>query len=88
MQPEYFLDHASLSEVLLFLEGARLRSRDSWEQTRLLGFTIARLMGSEMESPEELLPFPWDEGESEEPEYSSIDELRAKIKQKEDQLNG
>ena len=45
-------------------------------------------MGSEMETPDELLPFPWDEGENEEPEYSSIDELRAKIKQKEDQLNG
>ncbi|WP_455639773.1 hypothetical protein [Parabacteroides sp.] len=61
MDPVYFLDKASISEIGDYLEGAAERERESWEQTRILSYIVARVGGCEAETAEEFLPLPWDE---------------------------
>ena len=40
---------------------ARTRTEDEWEQTRWLGFVVARLAGAKnIRKPSDLLPFAWD----------------------------
>lgn len=61
MSPVYFLDKASIEEIEDYLEGVEGRFRDSWEQTRILAYIVARVGGCDAETAEEFLPLPWDE---------------------------
>ena len=61
MDPVYFLDQATITEIGDYMEGTAERSRDSWEQTRLLSYIVARTAGCEAETPEEFMPLPWEE---------------------------
>lgn len=83
MNPVYFLDSISINEVNDFLEGAIMRERESWEQTRLLSFIISKVGGCDAETVEEFIPFSWDDKKDE--DCGSIDlaelrELREKAK--------
>lgn len=90
MNPVYFLDKASIGEIEDYLDGAVLRARESWEQTRILSYIVARIGGCEADTAEEFLPLPWDE-ENTETESEGIDpeelrKLREEAKQIEKQL--
>ncbi len=90
MDPVYFLDRASISEIEEFLEGASVRERNSWEQTRLLSFIIARIGGCEADTPEEFLPMAWDDELPDEGceaiDQNEINRLRKQAKQLEKDL--
>ncbi len=76
MQPDYFLDQCTIHEALIFLEGARKRG---WEQTRMVAYTVAKMLGSNIDEPVDLMRFAWEEEEEETEE--DIEALREKIKQ-------
>lgn len=80
MDSRYFLDEASLDEVILFLEGAEKRERNGWEQTRMLMVTVANSAGAKINDMQSWLPFPWDkvEKENEEDRLARLTELRKK----------
>ena len=77
-------------EVESFIDGLNRRNRESWEQTRLIGFIIAQSNSSKTLKQTDILKFPWDDEEEKE-DTSVTDEeiarLRAKAKMVESQLN-
>ena len=55
MDAAHFLDSATFYEVQAFLDGAAKRIYSDYNRTRLLMFTVAKALGSEIESPLDLL---------------------------------
>ena len=87
--PDYFLDKMSFIEVESFLDGLNRRNRESWEQTRLLGYIIAQSNSTKTLKQTDILRFPWDEEEKKDTSVTNEDmkRLRAKAKALESQLN-
>ena len=80
----------TLFEVQCFLDGLSVRKRESWEQTRLLGYIIAQANSSKTLKQSDILRFPWDEetAEKERDVVSTEDSerLRELAKQYESQI--
>ena len=78
-------------EVESFIDGLNRRNRESWEQTRLLGYIIAQSNSTKTLKQTDILRFPWDDVTDENKDTSVTDEeierLRAKAKIVESQLN-
>ena len=78
-------------EVESFIDGLNRRNRESWEQTRLLGYIIAQSNSTKTLKQTDILRFPWDDVTDEKKDTSVTDEemkrLRAKAKEYESQLN-
>ena len=79
----------SFIEVESFLDGLNRRNRESWEQTRLLGYIIAQSNSIKTLKQTDILRFPWDEEEKKDTSVANEDmkRLRAKAKALESQLN-
>ncbi|MEB3372543.1 hypothetical protein SFC43_00520 [Bacteroides sp. CR5/BHMF/2] len=88
---DYFLDKMDFIEVESFIDGLNRRNRESWEQTRLLGYIIAQSNSTKTLKQTDILRFPWDDATDENKDTSVTDEeierLRAKAKIVESQLN-
>ena len=71
------------------LDGLNRRNRESWEQTRLLGYIIAQSNSTKTLKQTDILRFPWDEEEKKDTSVTNEDmkRLRAKAKALESQLN-
>lgn len=78
-------------EVESFIDGLNRRNRESWEQTRLIGYIIAQSNSTKTLKQTDILRFPWDDVTDEKKDTSVTDEemkrLRAKAKEYESQLN-
>ncbi|MBC5605862.1 MULTISPECIES: hypothetical protein [Bacteroides] len=76
-------------EVESFIDGLNRRNRESWEQTRLLGFIIAQSNSTKTLKQTDILRFSWDEEEKKDTSVTDeeIQRLRAKAKEVESQLN-
>ena len=76
-------------EVESFIDGLNRRNRESWEQTRLLGYIIAQSNSTKTLKQTDILRFPWDEEEKKDTSVTNEDmkRLRAKAKALESQLN-
>jgi hypothetical protein len=70
-------------EILLTIQGYRRRTRESWEQSRLLRHLIASVLSSNPVGLHEFQPFPWDE--TEEDEGLTEEEKKQLLQQKEDE---
>lgn len=60
IQPDYFLDVMNWDEVSILLDELEVSSRDSWEQTRLMMWSVIQSQSSKKIKPVDLLPFHWD----------------------------
>ena len=59
--PYYFMHRMTIAETNSYLSGQDRRARQGWEQTRLLGGLIYKVLtGDDLECP-----FPWDEDSEE-----------------------
>ena len=76
-------------EVESFIDGLNRRNRESWEQTRLLGFIIAQSNSTKTLKQTDILRFSWDEEEKKDTSVTDeeMQRLRAKAKEVESQLN-
>lgn len=72
VDPGYFLDIMSLSEVNLFLGGLSVRNRDAWEQTRMVCYIIAQANSSKTLKQSDILRFPWDDSSGSEIDSTSV----------------
>lgn len=84
VSPSYFLDKMTLGEVEAFLNGFNRRSREGWEQTRIIGYIIAQANSSKQLEQTDILRFPWDEETKQKGARVSDEEmkqLREKAKQ-------
>lgn len=76
MSPAYFFYDMSLEECEAFIRGRNESKRDSWEQTRMLGYLIAQVNSSKHLKPSDIMTFPWDNEKKEaKPDMPTEDEL-------------
>ena len=54
------LHRMTFCQILLTIQGYRRRTRESWEQSRLLRHLIASALSSERIDIHDFQPFPWD----------------------------
>lgn len=54
----------TIHEVNVFLEGYNKRNRTSWEQTRIIAYSIIQTNSTKRLSPSDILSFDWDNAES------------------------
>ena len=76
-------------EVESFIDGLNRRNRETWEQTRLLGFIIAQSNSTKTLKQTDILRFPWDEEEKKDTCVTDecMKRLRVMAKEVESQLN-
>lgn len=60
MSAEWFLHRAQWWEIHHFVKGMRRRSRDMAEMTRWHAWVQARVIGSPVHNPEDLIRFRWE----------------------------
>lgn len=75
LSPEYVLDQIQSYEIKALVEFGYLRNKDSWEQSRLISYTIARANGTK-EKLENFLKFPWEEKQTVTPRQTEIDKKK------------
>jgi len=63
IEPNYFLDEISNIEVNAILDAYADNYKESWEQTRWLGFFTVNSMVGGLKKPEDLMKFDWDKVE-------------------------
>lgn len=59
MPPGYVLCEMPFWEINIAIEGVYMRHKESWEQTRWLGWVIAACAGNKAK-PADLMKFPWE----------------------------
>lgn len=79
-------------EIRALIKRQHMRSRESWEQARMISFICAKTGGAKIERIEDLVKFPWEmRSESEETaeqREAHLSELREKAKCVAEMLNG
>lgn len=60
LSPAYVLDEMQTYEVEAVLKRIHLKNKESWEQTRLLMYTVAQVNSKKKIDIKKLLPFSWD----------------------------
>ena len=77
-------------EVDAFLSGMDDANRLSWEQTRMIMYTIAQSNSRKKLRPKDILPLPWDDEkpQHEEIDWAEVERLRAEVKIEELKKNG
>lgn len=72
----------TFGEVEAFLVGFNRRSREAWEQTRIIGHIIAQANSTKKLEQTDILRFPWDEEDRREAVTDDeMERLREKAKQ-------
>lgn len=88
--PKYILDEMEWYEVKAVLDYQHYAYKDVWEANRLTSFVVSKMLGSKIETPNDLMPFYWEEEDTDEKETASkeqMEELRRRAKEIEDNLN-
>jgi hypothetical protein len=80
VSPDYFFDSMSWDEVNAVLDANFSRYKDSWEQTRWIGYINACVAGSSVKKPTDLITFSWEQEEvAVETDTRSIEERRQEL---------
>lgn len=75
LNPKYVLDEMEQYEIAPLIQNLHKKNKESWEQTRMLGFIIAQTQSTKKIKPEDIIKFPWD-GESHITSVSNEDKER------------
>ena len=81
MSPDYFLYKMTFGEIEAFLTGFYRRNRETWEQTRILGYIIAQVNSTKKLKQTDILRFPWDSGDTEIKDTSVSDEDMKRLRE-------
>lgn len=57
---EYFLDKMKPYELSIICESLHLRTKDTWEQTRMLGYIMAQVNSKKRLKPTDIIKFAWE----------------------------
>lgn len=73
---EYFLDKMKSYELTIICEKLHLRTKDQWEQARMISYLIAQVNSNKKLKPTDIINFAWEKQVTkEEPHNYSIDEV-------------
>lgn len=87
IDPYYVFNKMELYEARALYGTLNMKDKESWEQTRFLGYLIANLNGVKLNKPSDLLKFDWDSETPIENEEEKVDEIRDKMKKVNGRLN-
>lgn len=71
----------TLGEIETFLTGFYRRSREAWEQTRILGYIIAQANSTKKLKQTDIIRFPWDSEDIEIKDTSVSDEDMKRLRE-------
>lgn len=57
---EYFLDKMKPYELSIICESLHLRTKDAWEQTRMLSYIMAQVNSKKRLKPTDIIKFAWE----------------------------
>lgn len=63
LSPEYVLDKMEQYEIAPLVSKLYLKNKESWEQTRLIGYITAQTQSTKKLKPTDIMKFPWEEVE-------------------------
>ena len=88
IDPGYVLDRMEFYEIEALIENLWMKDKESWEQTRTIGYITAQCQSTKKFEPKSLMTFPWDEKvEKVEDTPEEIENMRKEMKAMEDRLN-
>ena len=77
-----------LYEVETLIENLWRKNKESWEQTRTVGYITAQCQSTKKLDPQELMPFPWENKvDKVEDTPEEIEMMRKEMKDMENKLN-
>lgn len=76
LSPSYVLDEMEFYEVKALLKYQYYKDKDSWEQTRLLGFITAKSHGAKNLKLTELMKFDWEKEQERKPQFISDTDMK------------
>lgn len=77
-----------LYEVETLIENLWRKNKESWEQTRTVGYITAQCQSTKKIDPQEMMPFPWENKvEKVEDTPEEIEMMRKEMKDMENKLN-
>ena len=83
LNPDYVLDRMQMYEIQPLMSNIYRKHRESWEQTRFLGYLIAQTNSTKKLKPSDIIKFFWDsETPNEDKTISAEDISRLKEKAK------
>lgn len=90
VSPSYFLDEMTWAEVDAYLTGLDEAERTSWDQTRMIMYTVAQCNSRKKLRPKDILPLPWDDEkpQHEEIDWAEVERMRAEVKLEQQKNNG
>lgn len=75
-------------EVETLIENLWRKNKESWEQTRTVGYITAQCQSAKKINPQEMMPFPWEsDGQSEEITDDERKDILKEMKDMENKLN-
>ena len=88
IDPGYVLDRMEFYEIEALIENLWMKDKESWEQTRTIGYITAQCQSTKKFEPKSLMTFPWDEGyDNEEITDAEREEIMKEMKEMEKKLN-
>ena len=77
-----------LYEVETLIENLWRKNKESWEQTRTVGYITAQCQSTKKIDPQEMMPFPWEsDSQSEEITDDERKDILKEMKDMENKLN-
>lgn len=81
MDAAHFMNDATFYEVKAFLDGAAKRIYDDYNRTRLLMYTVVKVLGGEAKDPTDLLKLVGDpQKEERKIDYTELENLKQMAK--------
>lgn len=75
-------------EIEALIENMWMKDKTSWEQTRTVGYITAQCQSTKKISPQDMMPFPWENKvEKVEDTPEEIEMIRKEMKDMENKLN-
>lgn len=76
LDPSYVLDEMEFYEINALFKYNYYRDKDSWEQTRLLGYITAKSHGAKNLKMEDLIKFQWEKENNGKPQFISDEDMK------------
>lgn len=87
ISPEYVLDRMEMYEVRVLLKNMHLKSKESWEQTRLMSYMTAQTNSTQKMEVKDIMTFPWEKEEAPEETQEERADVLEEMRRIEDIMN-
>ena len=87
IDPGYVLDRMEWYEIEALIENLWMRNKESWEQTRTIGYITAQCQSTKQLNPKDMMTFPWEKVEKVEDTKEDIEDAYREMKEWEKIMN-